>query len=85
MIVYDFPRPFERHCNFLQLLKQTDALRKRTWVLTTTDKKALDGAGGASGVIEIVLGEPYSIVEVVEAVHHALSDGRLPGPESQRL
>jgi len=46
MIVYDFPRPFERHCNFLQLLKQTDALRKRTWVLTTTDKKALDGAGG---------------------------------------
>src|SRR2546426_6028342 len=41
--------------------------------------------GGASGVIEIVLGEPYSIGEVVEAVHHALSDGRLPGPESQRL
>jgi len=45
VIVYDFPRPFERHCNFLQLLKQTDALRKRTWVLTTTDKKALDAAG----------------------------------------
>jgi hypothetical protein len=36
-------------------------------------------------VIEIVLGEPYSIGEVVEAVHHALSDGRLPWPESQRL
>ena len=46
VIVYDLPRPFERHWNFLRLLKQTDVLRKRTWVLTTTDKKALDGAGG---------------------------------------
>lgn len=85
VIVYDLPRPFERHWNFLRLLKQTDALRKRTWVLTTTDKKALDAAVGASGVIEIVLGQPYSIGEVVKAVHHALSDGRLPWPESQRL
>ena len=78
MIVYDLPRPFERHWNFLRLLRQTDALRKRTWILTTTDKKALDAAVGASGVIEIVFGEPYSIREVVEAVHHALSDGRSP-------
>jgi len=50
VIVYDLPRPFERHWNFLRLLKQTDALRKRTWILTTTDKKALDAAvGGARG------------------------------------
>ena len=76
VIVYDLPRPFERHWNFLRLLKQTDALKKRTWILTTTDKKALDAALGASGVIEIIFGEPYSIGEVVEAVHHALSDGR---------
>lgn len=76
VIVYDLPRPFERHWNFLRLLQQTDVLKKRTWILTTTDKKALDAAVGASGVIEIVFGEPYSVGEVVEAVHHALSDGR---------
>ena len=76
VIVYDLPRPFERHWNFLRLLKQTDAVRRRTWILTTTDKKAVDAAMGASDVIEIVLGEPYSIGEVVEAVHHALSDVR---------
>jgi len=85
VIVYDLPRPFERHWNFLRLLKQTDALKKRTWILTTTDKKALDAAVGASGVIEIVFGEPYSIAEVVEAVHHALSNGRPQRPERQRL
>ena len=84
VIVYDLPRPFERHWNFLRLLKQTDALRKRTWILTTTDKKALDAAVGASGVIEIVFGEPYSVGEVVEAVHQALSDGRPSRPERRR-
>jgi DNA-binding NarL/FixJ family response regulator len=76
VIVYDLPHPFERHWNFLRLLKQTDGAKKRTWILTTTDKKALDAALGASGVIEIVFGEPYNVSEVVEAVHHALSDPR---------
>jgi DNA-binding NarL/FixJ family response regulator len=85
VIVYDLPRPFERHWNFLRLLKQIDSLRKRTWILTTTDKKALDAAVGASGVIEIVFGEPYSIGEVVDAVHHALADGRPPRPERGRI
>jgi len=75
VIVYDLPRPFERHWNFLRLLKQTDGLRKKTWILTTTDKKALDAAVGASGVIEIVFGEPYGVGEVVEAVRRALKDG----------
>jgi hypothetical protein len=80
VIVYDLPRPFERHWNFLRLLRQADALKKRTWILTTTDKRALDAVVGASGVIEIVFGEPYSAGEVVDAVHHALADGRPPRP-----
>ena len=84
IIVYDLPYPFERHWNFLRLLQQTDFLRKRIWILTTTDKKALDAAMGASGVIEIIFGEPYGIDEVVAAVHHALSDGRPPRPERRR-
>ena len=76
VIVYDLPRPYERHWNFLRLLKQTHGLRKRAWILTTTDKEALDAAVGASGVIEVIFGEPYGVREVVEAVHHALSDDR---------
>jgi DNA-binding NarL/FixJ family response regulator len=76
VIVYDLPCPFERHWNFLRLLKQTHGLRKKAWILTTTDKKALDAAVGASGVIEIIFGEPYGVDEVVEAVRNALSNGR---------
>jgi len=84
VIVYDLPRPFARHWSFLRLLRQTDALRKRTWILTTTDKKALHAAVGASDAIEIAFGEPDGLGEVVEAVQHALADGRPPRPERLR-
>ena len=85
VIVYDLPRPFERHWNFLRLLRQTDVLQKRTWILTTTDRKALDAAVGASGVIEISFGEPYGLGGVVKAVHHALADGPPPRPDDRSL
>ena len=71
LIVYDLPRPYESHWNFLRLLKETDSLKAATWVLTTTDKKALEAAVGASGVVEIIFGEPYGVTDVVAAVGKA--------------
>jgi DNA-binding NarL/FixJ family response regulator len=71
LIIYDLPRPYERHWNFLKLLKETRSLLEATWVLTTTDKKALEAAVGASGVVEIIFGEPYGVPDVVEAVRKA--------------
>jgi DNA-binding NarL/FixJ family response regulator len=68
LVIYDLPRPYESHWNFLRLLKETDSLRAATWVLTTTDKKALEAAVGASGVVEIIFGEPYGVSDVVAAV-----------------
>ena len=73
LIVYDLPRPYERHWNFLKLLKETQSLKAATWVLTTTDKKALEAAVGASGVVEIIFGEPYGVSDVVEAVTKSFS------------
>jgi CheY-like chemotaxis protein len=35
LIIYDLPRPYERHWNFLRLLKETSSLKTATWVLTT--------------------------------------------------
>lgn len=37
-------------------------------MLTTTDKEALEAAVGASGVVEIIFGEPYGVTDVVAAV-----------------
>jgi len=72
VIVYDLPRPYENHWNFLRLMKDTTSLKDRTWVLTTTDKPALEAAVGASDVVEIIVGQPYGADDVVEAVHSAL-------------
>ena len=47
-------------------------MKDRTWVLTTTDKQALEAAVGASDVVEIIVGQPYGADDVVEAVHVAL-------------
>jgi len=81
-IVYDLPRPYESHWNFLRLLKETDSLKGRTWVLTTTDKEALEAAVGASDVIEIIFGEPYGVADVVSALRRAVHD-RVPAtPEA---
>ena len=77
-IVYDLPRPYESHWNFLRLLKETDSLKGRTWVLTATDKEALEAAVGASDVVEVIFGEPYGVADVVSALRRALRD-RSPG------
>jgi DNA-binding NarL/FixJ family response regulator len=72
LIVYDLPRPYERHWNFLRLLKDTRSLEAAAWVLTTTDKNALEAAVGASGVVEIIFGEPYGVADVAAAVAQRL-------------
>jgi len=73
LVVYDLPRPYESHWNFLRLLKETESLKDATWVLATTDKKALEAAVGASGVVEIIFGEPYGVPDVVAAVRKVFS------------
>jgi DNA-binding NarL/FixJ family response regulator len=76
VIVYDLPCPYERHWNFLRLLKETDSLKARVWILTTTDKDALDAAVGSSSVIEIIFGQPYGVPDVVEAIRGAIEAKR---------
>src|SRR5437899_11252599 len=65
LIVYDLPRPYESHWNFLRLLKETDSLKAATWVLTTTDKKAPAAAAGAASLLPIIFGGPYGAMDVV--------------------
>ena len=47
------------------------------WVLTTLDKVAQEAAVGPASVVQIVLGKPYGLDEVVAAVRQSLlRDGR---------
>ncbi len=46
VIVYDIPRPYEANWNFLRLVRSTELLSKLGWVVTTTNKEALEAAVG---------------------------------------
>ena len=74
VVVYDLPRPYERNWNLLRLLKDTESLRRRTWLVTTPDKEALEAAVGASGVVEIVMGRPHGVEDVLGAVRTVLTE-----------
>ena len=74
-IVYDLPRPYEANWNFLRLLKEVQSLSRLGWVLTTLDKTALEAAVGPASVVQIVLGKPYGLDEVVAAVRQSLAHG----------
>src|SRR2546427_10084396 len=41
VIVYDLPRPYENHWNFLRLMKETTPLKDRMRLLSTTAKEGL--------------------------------------------
>ncbi len=68
VIIYDLARPYEQNWNFLRLVRNTQSLARRAWVLTTTNKQALEAAVGASPAIEISRGKPYGAREVIEVV-----------------
>jgi DNA-binding response OmpR family regulator len=71
-LVYDIPRPFEAQWNFLRLLRETDSLKDLAWVITTTNKEALEAAVQKTDAVEIVLGKPHTIDEVIGAVRRGL-------------
>jgi hypothetical protein len=54
------------------MLRETNSLRNLVWVITTTNKEALEIAVPKTNAIEIMLGKPYTVNEVIDAVRKGL-------------
>jgi CheY-like chemotaxis protein len=72
VIVYDVSIPYDKNWTFLRLLLDTEAMRGRKVVVTTTNKDRLDELVGPTDAIEIV-GKPYDLERIVGAVKSAIS------------
>jgi len=72
VIVYDISPPLEQNWTFLRLVQNTEALKGCGWVITTTNKEALEGLVGTTGTFEL-LGKPNDLERIVEAVRNAAS------------
>jgi DNA-binding NtrC family response regulator len=71
VFVYDIAIPYDQNWTFLRLLLDSEQMRGRKVVLTTTNKKRLEEMVGPTDAFEIV-GKPYDIDQIVSAVKAAL-------------
>jgi CheY-like chemotaxis protein len=72
VIVYDVAPPYDTNWTFLRLMRSSKVMQGRAFVVTTTNKKALDELIGPSDTVELLC-KPYDLEQIVQSVTHALS------------
>ena len=79
VIVYDIAPPFRESWTFLRLILSSSASQGRAFIITTTNRAALEEMVGQTETIEL-LGKPYDLGQILNAVKRAAA--RLP-PEAE--
>jgi DNA-binding NtrC family response regulator len=85
VIVYDLVPPYDRSWLFLEHLRESSSMRGRRFVITSTNAaRAREIVGTAEHVYEVI-GKPFDLDQVVQAVERAAGIGDNPPPGARRV
>ena len=72
VIVYDVAPPYDTNWTFLRLMRNSKVMAGRAFVVTTTNKRALEELIGPNDVVELLC-KPFDLQQIVEACNAALA------------
>ena len=72
VLIIDLPPPYDRSWLMYQHLRATPSARKRQFVLTSTNPARLREVAGADEPVFEIIGKPYDLQAIVDAVKKSL-------------
>jgi CheY-like chemotaxis protein len=84
VIVYDLVPPYDVSYRFVEHLRQTDLLRDARFVLTSTNPARARELSGTSEEVHEVVGKPYDLDVITQAVKRAAEGAQVPRSSHQK-
>jgi CheY-like chemotaxis protein len=73
VVLWDIAIPYVENWTFFEQVARSAAAQGRRFVLTTTNKRALEELVGPTPAHELI-GRPFDLQDIITAVHRALTD-----------
>jgi DNA-binding response OmpR family regulator len=80
VVIFDISPPYRENWDFFKTLRDSKAMEGRGLVLTTTNKNRLDETVGKDSEAFEIVGKPYDLDQIKNAIYAALKETR----EAQR-
>jgi DNA-binding NtrC family response regulator len=72
VIIYDIPPPYDRSWLFFEHLRNLPSMKKRNFVLTSTNPQRVQQIAKPEQPIYEIIGKPYDLQMIIDAVRTAL-------------
>ena len=80
VIIYDVTPPYDRSWRFLEHLRAGPDMQRRQWVITSTNPQRVHELVNSSETVFEIIGKPYDIGRIVQAVKEAAAEHQHDGP-----